>query len=320
MRELNSSKPVAFFIAVILCYIDESGTPQIPGNTSHYVLCGLSIPIFKWKACETQIASIKRKYGLVDKEIHTAWLLRPYPQQRKVPDFEKIDYAKRTFEVSGLRTSELLKLQRKGKSRLYHQTKKNYRKTLAYIHLTFDERKALVEEFAKMIGKWRFARIFAECIDKRYFDTSRGSIDEQGFEQLVSRFERYLQLTGTGEDEVNYGMLIHDNNETVAKRHTNLMKNFYQRGTLWTSIKNIIETPLFVDSSLTSMIQMADLCSYAIRRYLENNEERLFNQIYSRADRKDGVVVGIRHFAPDKCSCKICHDHNVSRRGYLFYL
>ena len=32
-----------------LCYIDESGTSVVPGNTSHFVLAGLSIPIVQWK-------------------------------------------------------------------------------------------------------------------------------------------------------------------------------------------------------------------------------------------------------------------------------
>jgi Protein of unknown function (DUF3800) len=87
------------------------------------------------------------------------------------------------------------------------------------------------------------------------------------------------------------------------------MKKFHQSGTLWTSIENIIETPLFVDSSLTSMIQLADLCSYALRRYCENGEEELFKLIFSRADRKDGTVVGVRHFAPSGCECLICKNH-----------
>jgi len=46
-----------------LCYIDESGTPQIPGNTSHYVLAGLSIPVHKWKPYNNQIEKIKSKYA-----------------------------------------------------------------------------------------------------------------------------------------------------------------------------------------------------------------------------------------------------------------
>jgi len=32
--------------------------PQIPGNTSHYVLCGVSIPVKYWKRCDKQIAAI----------------------------------------------------------------------------------------------------------------------------------------------------------------------------------------------------------------------------------------------------------------------
>ncbi len=33
------------------------------------------------------------------------------------------------------------------------------------------------------------------------------------------------------------------------------------------------------------MVQISDLYSFALRRYLENNEEELFNLIYQRADR-----------------------------------
>jgi len=87
------------------------------------------------------------------------------------------------------------------------------------------------------------------------------------------------------------------------------MKQFHQKGTLWTRINNIIETPLFVESQLTSMIQIADVCAYALRRYLENGEEELFDMIFQRADRKDGIVVGVRHFTGPNCACRICSGH-----------
>jgi len=74
-------------------------------------------------------------------------------------------------------------------------------------------------------------------------------------------------------------------------------------------VNNIIETPLFVDSQLTSLVQVADLCSYAMRRYLENGEEELFDLVFERADRKDGIVVGVRHFTDQNCCCKICTAH-----------
>lgn len=294
-----------------LCYIDESGTPDIPGNTSHYVLAGLSIPIWHWKTVDNAIAEIKKKYSLEEEEIHTAWILRKYLEQDRISDFASHSYKKRRSEVEKYRKSELLRLQRGHNTKQYRQTKKNYSKTKAYIHLTLDERKSFIREVAQYIGDLGSTRLFAECIDKIHFDPSKSkkNVDEQAFEQVVSRFQHYLSRTDIRSNEKRYGLLIHDNNETVAKQHTQLMKRFLKKGTLWTKIDNIIETPLFVDSQLTSMVQVADLCAYALRRYLEKNEEELLELIISRGDRSNDLLVGIRHFTSDCCCCRICSTH-----------
>jgi hypothetical protein len=294
-----------------LCYIDESGTPDIPGNTSHFVLAGVSIPVWHWNQCDREINEIKAKYFLADAEIHAAWMLRYLQSQSKIKDFKKLNYRQRRYEVGKYRNTELLRLQRSKRMNQYRQTKKNYQKTEAYIHLTHDERRSCILEISKCISQWGFARIFAECVDKIHFDPSRTefSVDEQSFEQVVSRFEQYLEATKPSEDQRNFGLLIHDNNPTVAGRHTDLMRKFHRRGTFWTSIRNIIETPLFVDSELTGMVQIADLCAYSLRRYLENGEEELFELIFERADRKEGIVVGVRHFSDASCSCRICIAH-----------
>lgn len=293
-----------------LCYVDESGTSDIPGNSSHFILAGLSIPIWNWKSCDQEIDRIKRRYDLCEAEIHIAWILRPYLEQTKISDFDKLNYVQRRSAVEAYRKSEILRLQRSKNPKLLKQTKKNFQKTNSYIHLTYMERKKFIFEVANAISKWRDARLFAECVDKVFFDPVKASkpIDEQAFEQLVSRFEQFLQLTGTDASHQN-GLIIHDHNQTVSRKLTDMMKRFHQTGTLWTSIENIIETPLFVDSQLTSMVQIADVCAYALRRYLENNEEELFDLIFSRADRKDGKVVGVRHFTNLSCSCKICRAH-----------
>lgn len=292
-----------------LCYIDESGTATVPGNTPHYILAGLSIPIYQWKNCDSEIIQIKGNYGLTRAEIHTAWLLRKYLEQSRIPDFDRLTYEERRSEVEQRRKANLFHLQRSNKAKQYKQTKKNYQNTESYIHLTYDERRQFIIDVADAISAWDFARIFADCIDKIYWDQSKHEFtpDEEAFEQVVSRFEQFLQLTEG--DTTNHGLLIHDNNPTVAKKLTNLMKFFHDAGTLWTKIEKIIETPLFVDSQLTSMVQVADLCAYAMRRYLENDESQLFDLIFKRADRKDGVTVGVRHFSRKSCSCKICVAH-----------
>jgi hypothetical protein len=304
------------FIGMHLCYVDESGTSDIPGTSSHFVLGGVSIPIQSWKDADADLSRIMVKYGLIGKELHTAWLLRKYFEQSKIPNFEKLDAVGRRSATAKARVSALLVAQKNGNSSAYKQLKKTFNHTDDYIHLTWEERRSLVKDVAAQVGRWDFVRLFAECIDKTHFDptTSKRSIAEQAFEQLISRFEQYLKNT-QAKDPCNFGLIVHDNNETVARKHTDLMRDFHAKGTLWTGVKHIIETPLFVDSKLTGMVQIADLWSYALRRFLENKESELFDLMFDRADgfeRANGFgkkVLGVRHFSNWSCSCKICLAH-----------
>jgi len=167
----------------------------------------------------------------------------------------------------------------------------------------------MVLNVAEVVGNWGFARLFGEAVDKANYmptDTSR-TPEIQAFEQVVSRFERFLtNVSQPTQGGKAFGLLIHDNNQTVCLAHTKLMKRFHSQGTFFTAVNHIIETPLFVDSSLTGMVQIADLCAYAIRRYYENSEEELLDLILPRADRARGRIVGLRHYTPAGCSCKIC--------------
>lgn len=307
--------PVALILTfgapvVHLCYVDESGTPEVPGTTSHFVLAGIAVPIWHWRDCDREVGTIKNRYGLYGVEIHTAWMLRAYQEQSLVPNFESLGHAQRRREIERIRNKRLLNAQRRG-GRQYRQMRKNFLQTHSYIHLTRDERRQFVREVADCVGNWGFARLFADCIDKLHYDPARQgghAPDEQAFEQVVSRFEQYLRAIGR-PDQKTYGLVIHDNNQTVAKKHTEMMASFHRKGTLWTRITNIIETPLFVDSHLTSMVQIADLCGYALRRYVENGESDLFDRVFVRGDRRNDAVVGIRHFTDSNCPCTICKNH-----------
>jgi len=295
-----------------ICYIDESGTSSLSSNTSHFVLAGIAVPISQWKNSEKKIQKIKRKFLIEKAEIHTAWILRRCKQQEDINNFDSLSYSDRKDEVNKLRRAHLIQLsQNPRKSKQYHNYKKIYKQTEAYIHLTQSEREQFISEIAQLIGSFKKFRLFAECIDKIHYKPSiaPNTIDEQAFEQVVSRFESYLQIYTKTSKIKQYGLLVHDNNLTVSKKLTELMKVFHDAGTFWTKIKNIIETPLFVDSQLTSMIQIADLCAYALRRYIENSEDELFNEIIKIADEKNGKIVGVRHFTNSSCKCLICQHH-----------
>jgi hypothetical protein len=273
------------------------------------------MPIWHWRAADKDISAVLNKYDLADAEFHTAWMMRLYIEQSKIPDFEKLSRAGRRLAVTQWRNAELLRLQKLPDNQPYRQAKKNYRHTDSYIHLTHNERMAAIRDVADLVGGWGFARLFAEAIDKIHFDPNRAgrSVVEQAFEQVVSRFQQYLTREERGGAKI-YGVLVHDNNESVAKKHTELMRRFHTAGTLWTDIDRIVETPLFVDSRLTRMVQIADLCSVALRRYVENNEADLLDRIFARGDRVGARVVGVRHYADHRtkqCSCKICVAHSA---------
>lgn len=184
---------------------------------------------------------------------------------------------------------------------------RNYRESAPYLHLSHGERMAILRTLADLIGTWSDAVIFADAQDKSAHQPASPDerILEFAFEQVVSRFHHFLERTDTTP-----GILVQDRNDTAAGRLTMLARRYHERGTPWATYTRIVETPLFVDSHLTSLVQMADLCAYAVRRFFENGEHDLFDRIYPRFDRHAGRLVGLRHYTGrNNCACRVCQDH-----------
>jgi len=292
-----------------LCYIDESGVPEIGRGTSHFVLVGLSIEAADWKRQDRAVSVIKAKYGLVNTEVHTGWMTRRYLEQEHIPDFENLSWDERRARSRAAREAHLIKIAATRGPREAQPLRKTYRKSECYTHLTLSERMAFLRELADLIGGWGNTRLFSECIDKNSFGNTPPQIPprEEAFTHVVNRFERYLVDIG-GPQAV--GLLAHDHDETSADRLTQLMRHFHASGTMWNRITRIIETPFFVDSRLTVGVQLADLCAYAVRRYCENGEIDLFNRIYPRVHRVGTHAVGMRHYVRGgQCTCTICTNH-----------
>jgi len=292
-----------------LCYIDESGVPEIGSGTSHFVLVGLSIEAWDWKRQDRAVQNVKRRYSLQNAEVHTGWIARRYIEQEKIANFISLDHAFRRVQATKEREAQLLRIAALKGPKQAAELRKAYRKTEPYIHLTLGERMDFLKELADLIGSWGNTRIFGDAIDKTSFGVMPPTIPprEEAFTQIVSRFERYL--VGIGGSQT-VGLLAHDHDDTSADRLTQLMRHFHNSGTMWNSVTRIIETPFFVDSRLNGGVQLADLCAYIIRRYCENGEADLFDRIYPRIQRSCGRVVGVRHYARGKnCACRICLDH-----------
>ena len=296
-----------------LCYLDESGSPEIGKDTPHFVFLGLAIPATTWRRKDTEINRIKGQYGLVGKEIHASWMARRYVDQEKTQGFDAMDWVARRQAVQRARDAVLLRIAALKGPEQTKNARKNFRMTASYIHLTRDQRLACLQATADVVGSWNDCRLFAEAIDKSSFGAQppKQPPFEEAFAQVVSRFHAFLEERGGERD---HGLLVQDNNPTAAGRLTQLMRSFHQAGTLFTQIRRIVETPLFVDSGLTSMVQLSDLCAYATRRFFENNEAELFDRIYPLFHRSGGRLVGLRHYTGTRtCQCRVCLDHGRSR-------
>lgn len=295
-----------------LCYLDESGVPDIGAGTSHFVLLGLAIPLHAWRGMDAEVTRIKGSFGLAQDEIHTGWMTRRYLEQERISGFESMNWDERRLAVERERKASLLHASTTKDAKAFRELKKNYRKTTPYIHLTRDQRLDALRQLADAVRSWTECRLFGDAIDKTVFRGVPPQVPpfEEAFTSVVNRFHAFLVNYGRFQGIDLNGLLVEDNNPTVSARLTSLMREFYRRGTFWGAIHRIVEAPFFVDSSLTPFVQLADICAYATRRFLENNESDLFDRIWDRFDRVGSTVVGIRHYtAVKRCSCRICRYH-----------
>ena len=288
-----------------ICYLDESGSQSRNANTSYFILLGLAIPAATWRAKDADIASILDVHHLFG-EVHTAWMARRFPEQERIKDFERLSPEDRAAAVEKERKIDLAKAALKGRKAI-SVLARNYAKTAHYVHMAHNERINILRALADKIGAWQDVVLFADAQRKSVYPvtTDDSVIMAHAFEQVVTRFHTYLN-----RENIDLGILVQDQNDTAAHRLTQLARRYHMKGTRYSTVSRLVETPLFVDSTLTSMVQLADLCSFAVRRFFEKGQTDFFDRVYSRFDRSAGKLVGLRHFTgKEKCSCKVCKDH-----------
>ena len=231
-----------------LLYMDESGVEELLPSNTHFVLLGLMIPADLWKSITEQLEVVKDRYALRDVEIHTGWMYRGYSEQDSVPGFESLDLDDRRTEVEKAirrRAGIIGVTGRREKVIAYRRESKSIR---PYIHLTQKQRRDCLLELANKLVSFSGVRIFADAISKADFVPHPGILEspyEMAFEQVLTRSQTYLGV------QRDLGIMISDNNSKAAPRLTTLSRKYHRTGTFYSRIPNIVETPLFVDSSLT---------------------------------------------------------------------
>ncbi len=159
-------------------------------------------------------------------------------------------------------------------------------------------------------GAYDSARAFA-CVVHKASYPGRDPM-EVAFEDLCSRFSLYLaRLRAQGDKQRGFMVLDRSADERNLQR---MAVDFRTLGTRWGGvITALADTPVFVDSRASRMIQLADHVAYATFRRYEKNDAQYFDRIAHKFDSEGGIVHGLVHKEPRlyrTCMCPAC----VSRR------
>ena len=167
------------------------------------------------------------------------------------------------------------------------------------------KRLQIIESGLRLLdGAHQSVRTFATVVDKRALE---GDPVEYAFEEICSRFNHFLTRLWRNEADKQRGLVVMDES---SYEHTlqGLAQRFREEGTRWGSLRNMAEVPLFADSRVSRLIQIADLLAWAVWRRYEHGDARYFDLIVGRFDREGGVLHGLVHRKDprDDCHCPGC--------------
>lgn len=174
-----------------------------------------------------------------------------------------------------------------------------------------DEARGTIKSVLKVLADARdTARAFACVVHKASFP-GRDPM-EIAFEDLCSRFDRYLRrLRASGDDQRGLVILDKSAYETTLQQ---MSVAFRTLGTRWGVIRRLADTPLFVDSRASRVIQLADHVAYAVFRRYQAGDAQYFDLVASKFDEEDGVVHGLAHkeIGNPGCMCPACLSRRIS--------
>jgi hypothetical protein len=148
--------------------------------------------------------------------------------------------------------------------------------------------------------------LFGAVVDRHYRDHK-----QRAYEEILHRFDDMLgrdtHATGHGT-----GIVIHD--ESNIERNLQAWTQRWREvaGRIPSTLKHIVDVPLFADSRASRMIQAADLVTFALWRYygLKSSDTTWIDYLWPRFDAVDARMHGIVHVNPafrtGKCGCPPC--------------
>jgi hypothetical protein len=172
-------------------------------------------------------------------------------------------------------------------------------------------REAIKEVLRTVASSHPSTRAFACAVHKASFPHSDPM--ELAFEELCNRFDRLLKrLHAAGDTQRGLIILDESSYETSLQR---LAREFRMLGTRWGVLKNLADTPLFVDSIASRVVQIADHIAYSVYRRYEAGDAQFFDIIASRFDEDNNRVHGLVHKQTNDphCMCVACATRRLTQ-------
>jgi Protein of unknown function (DUF3800) len=156
------------------------------------------------------------------------------------------------------------------------------------------------------------ACLFACAIEKSSLEPGEDCVSA-AFEDICQRFDFFLARKSKQGDRQR-GLIILDRStqETALQK---LSHDFRRVGTKWGVVRNLADTPLFIDSRASRLVQVADHVAYSVFRRYNAGDAQYFDVIAARFDQADGVVHGLAHKHENQgtCVCPACLSRRLAR-------
>ncbi len=168
------------------------------------------------------------------------------------------------------------------------------------------DRKSLMLEIYKLIAKeQKGVELFGVALSKH--DLPRASPIQITCEEMAGHFDAYLQSLEAEGEEKQRGLMIFDQSRH-EKTVQALMTEYRTTGASFGRVRRLAEVPLFTDSKITRMLQLADFVAYAVYRRFESSDAQFFDIILPGFVESGGVIHGLIHLNANKreCYCPGC--------------
>lgn len=134
------------------------------------------------------------------------------------------------------------------------------------------------------------ARVFASVVEKVAL---RGKDPLQyGYEQMAMRFDLFLRRRAVRHNDRQRGLILFDECST-SRRIQSFAHDIKKSRHAYGMEHHHAEVPVFLDSRVSRLIQLADLVAYGIFRHYEHGDSQYFDLIKDKFSEMDGIPYGL---------------------------